>query len=164
MAKFLKALNSEASPWQIALGITLGLIVGLTPLMRLHNLVILFLLLFFRINIASFLVAFGFFSGLAYLLDPVMISLGESVLTAGSLQDLWTAWYNSSVGRLSQFNHTLTMGSLVLSLLASPLVLLASRYLVLQYRQRLMVWVSKLKLVQALKASRLYQIYESLGN
>jgi len=164
LAKFLKALNSEASPWQIALGLTLGLIMGLTPLLRLHNLLLLLILLFFRLNLASALVALAVFSGLAYLLDPLMIAVGEQLLTAEGLQALWTGFYNSGIGQLSQFNHTLTLGSLVVSLVFSPLMLLASRALVIQYRERLMIWVSKLKVVQALKASRFYQLYESLGD
>ena len=164
LAKFLKVLNSEASPWQIAIAIMLGLIIGLTPLWRLHNLLIIFIVLSFRINISSFLVSWVVFSGLAYILDPLMISVGESILTAESFHSVGSALYASSIGRLSQFNHTLTLGSLMISLVAAPLVLFASRYMVLQYRQRIMQWAQKLKVLQVFKASRLYRLYAQLEN
>ena len=41
-AKFLKILNSDAAPGQISLGFAFAMIAGLTPLMSLHNLVVLF--------------------------------------------------------------------------------------------------------------------------
>lgn len=31
LAKLLKALNSDDSPWQLAFGVMLGMIMGLTP-------------------------------------------------------------------------------------------------------------------------------------
>ena len=79
IAKLLKALSSDASPWQLALGIMFGMLVGLTPLLRLHNLIVLFIVLFFRVNLSTFLIALSLFSGLAYLLDPAMITIGESL-------------------------------------------------------------------------------------
>ncbi|WP_416307943.1 DUF2062 domain-containing protein [Neptunicella sp. SCSIO 80796] len=163
LAKFLKVLNSEASPWQIAIAITLGMVIGLTPLLRLHNIIILFVVLFLRINLASFLASIVFFSGIAWLFDPLMASVGENVLTASSWQDSWTTLFNSSLGQLSQFNHTLTMGGFLVSLLLAPIVLILSRFIVLQYRQRIMTWVNKLKIMQAFKASKLYQLYLNIG-
>lgn len=163
LAKFLKVLNSEASPWQIAIAITLGMVIGLTPLLRLHNMIILFVVLFLRINLASFLASIVLFSGIAWLFDPIMTSVGENVLTAASWQDTWITLFNSSLGQLSQFNHTLTLGGFLVSLLLAPIVLFLSRHIVVQYRQRIMVWVNKLKIMQAFKASKLYQLYLTIG-
>ncbi len=162
LLKLLKALNSDASPWQLAFGLTFGMIVGLTPILRLHNLVILLLVLCFRVNISGFLLALAFFSGVAWITDPLVLGWGESVLTAASLQDIWTALYNTDLGRISQFNHTLTMGSLLLGLLLSPIMLFVSRWLIVKYRERFMAWVTKLKIIQFLKGSKLYQLYQQL--
>jgi len=162
--KFLKAISSEDNPWQIALGIALGMIFGLSPFWRLHNLVILLLVLFFRINIASFLVAASIFAGLAYALDPFMVQIGEGVLAADSMQSLWVGLYNTPIGRLSQFNHTLTMGSLILSLVLAPIVILLSRYIIIQYRARIMERVKKLHIVRMLRASTFVQRLTGLGD
>ncbi|TVZ37977.1 uncharacterized protein (TIGR03546 family) [Alteromonadaceae bacterium 2753L.S.0a.02] len=163
LVKFLKALNSEAGPWQIAFAIALGAIVGLSPFYRLHNFVVIFVVLLFRVNISSFLASFILFSGLAFFMDSSMISVGEIVLQSASLNGVWTAFYNTSLGRLSQFNHTLTMGSLVTSLALFPVLLFASRYAVVQYRGQVKNWVDKWHVVKVLKASKLYHLYERVG-
>lgn len=159
LVKFLRALSSEASPWQIAVAVTLGMIMGITPLLRLHNLLILFVALFFRINIGSFLASFILFSGIAWLFDPWLDQLGGAVLMASGLQDLWTALFNTGLGRLSQFNHTLTLGGLLAGLILAPLVLFGTRYLVIQYRSRVLTWVNRLHIVRALRASKLMRLY-----
>jgi uncharacterized protein (TIGR03546 family) len=159
LAKLLKALSSDASPWQLAFGLMLGMIIGLTPIWRVHNLLIFFVVLFMRVNLTTFLISLTLFSGIAYLFDPVMINLGEYLLTHPGMQGSWTAFYNTNLGQLSQFFHTLTLGSLVISLIFAPVLLVISKLLIVQYRERFMVWTNKLKLVQFLKSSRIFQLY-----
>lgn len=163
LAKLFKALNSDASPWQLAFGIMFGMIMGLTPLLGLHSLLILFGVLFFRINLTTFILGWGVFSAISYLLGSTMAGIGESLLSNPSLVTTWTFLYNTSIGQLAQFYHTLTLGSLVLSLILSPFILVISKVLIVQYRQRLMVWVNKLKIIQFIKGSTLYQLYQALG-
>lgn len=162
LAKLVKALNSDASPWQLAIGIMFGMIVGLTPFWRLHNIVILFVVLFFKVNIGTFLLALALFSTLAFVLDPTMVSMGEAILTADGLNAFWTALYNTDIGQLSQLFHTLTLGSLVVSLVLCPVVLFASKFLIVKYRVHIMAYFEKLKIVQFLKSSRLYDLYQKL--
>ena len=163
LVKLLKALNSDASPWQLAWGLTLGMVMGLTPLLGLHSLLLLFVALFFRINLSAFIVAWSLFAIAALALDPLMSGWGESLLSNPAYQDMWTSLYSSTLGQLSQFYHTLTLGSLCLALLISPFFLLLSKVLIQQYRVRLMVWVNKIKLVQFIKGSNFYRLYQSLG-
>lgn len=51
--KVLKALNSNESPWQISLGLLLGTVLALTPLLSPHNLIVLFLALIINLNISK---------------------------------------------------------------------------------------------------------------
>ncbi|TDF38315.1 TIGR03546 family protein [Alteromonadaceae bacterium M269] len=164
LAKFLKALNSEASPWQIAIAITLGMIVGLTPLWRLHNILLLLIVLFFRVNIASFIVSVAVFGAISILLNPVLLLVGDNLLSSESLIALWTGFYNTSIGHLSQFYHSSTMGGLAIGLLLAVPLLFFSRFIVVQYREKIMTWVNKLKIVEVIKSSRFFQIYESIGS
>lgn len=78
LAKFLKILNSEAAPGQIALGFAMALFWGLTPFFSLHNLFVLLFVCIFRVNIAAFFLASAVFALLAFALDPVSISIGEA--------------------------------------------------------------------------------------
>ncbi|WP_158768531.1 DUF2062 domain-containing protein [Paraglaciecola sp. L1A13] len=163
LAKLLKALNSDDSPWQLAFGVMLGMIMGLTPFLGLHSVFILFIVLFLRVNLSTFLLAYALFSGFTLLLNPMMADIGESLLTSPGLTGLWTSLYNSTFGQLTQFYHTLTLGSLLFSLILAPFILILSKVLVVQYRVRFMQWINKLKIVQFLKGSRIYQIYQTLG-
>ena len=163
IVKLLKALNSDASPWQLAWGFTLGMIMGLSPMLGLHTVILLFVVLFFRVNLSAFLLAWGLFSLLALPLGTLMAEIGESMLTQASLVPLWTQLYSSTLGQLTQFYHTLTLGSLVLALVISPFLLVASKLLIVQYREKLMVWVNKIKLVQFIKGTNFYRLYQALG-
>lgn len=163
LLKLLKALNSDASPWQLACGFTLGMIMGLTPFIGLHSFILLFIVLFFRVNLSAFILAWGLFSVVALALAGLMSSWGESLLTQPSLTPMWTAFYSSTLGQLTQFYHTLTLGSLVFAIVCSPLLLIASKFLVVKYREKVMAWVSKIKLVQFIKGTKFYQIYQALG-
>lgn len=162
IAKLLAVLNSETHPGQISLGFCFAMIAGLTPLLSLHNLVVLLLVLVLRVNLAAFLLGLGVFSGIAYLLDPLFHWNGLQVLTMPSLEGVWTSMYNCPVGRLSRFNNTIVMGSLVFSLaLFIPMYFLSNMF-ILRYRAHVLAWIQKSRIMQLFKASKLYQIYQSL--
>ena len=160
--KILKVLNSETHPAQISLGLCFSVIVAFTPKFSLHNIVIIFLILFFRINLSAFLLGGLLFTGVGALLDPLFHRIGLAVLTAPALERLWTGFYNATMWRVQEFNNTVVMGSLLLALvLFGPLYFLfngAVRY----YRKNVYAHVQKLKLVQAIKGNDLYRKYQSL--
>lgn len=163
VAKLLKVVNSETDPGQISLACCLAMIAGLTPLYSLHNLLVLLLVLLLRVNLSAFILGFGFFTGIAYLLDPVFHRLGMGILTAGMLNSLWTAFYNVTLLRLAKFNNSIVMGSLVFSLIAFfPLYLLLNR-LILNYREHILAWVGKTRVMQMLKMSKLYSAYQAVS-
>jgi len=163
LAKLLKALNAEGNPTQISLGFAAGMIVGLTPVWSLHNLLLVFLVFLLRINLSAFFLSFAVFSGIAYLVDPIMDKIGEALLTSPALNDLWTSLYHQDIWRLAHFNNTLTLGSLISAVaIAIPLVFV-SNFLVINYRSHVLSWVRKSRVMQLLKASRFYRVYDSLS-
>jgi uncharacterized protein (TIGR03546 family) len=92
-----------------------------------------------------------------------MDRIGEALLTLPTLQGLWTTLYHQDIWRLAHFNNTLTLGSLVSAVvLAIPLVLV-SNFLVKNYRTHVLAWVRKTKLMQLVKASKFYRIYDALA-
>lgn len=162
IARLLRVLNSETNPSQISLGFCFAMVAGLTPLVSLHNLVVLLLILILRVNLSAFLLGFVVFSGLAYLLDPVFHWNGLQILTVPKLEGLWTTLYNSTLWRVARFNNTIVMGSIVFSLaLFVPLYFL-SNDLIGRYREHVLAWVEKTWLMQFFKASKVYQLYQSL--
>jgi uncharacterized protein (TIGR03546 family) len=159
LAKLFSALNSESSIRQIALAIALGFIVGLSPLLTLHNIIILFFVMLIRVHLGSFILSVGFFSGLSYLLSPLIVSVGESLLTANGLLNIFTILYQSTFFKLAHWHNTYTLGALILGmLLAVPLYFL-STFIIEKYRTHIMTFFEKFRIVKALKASKFYKLY-----
>jgi uncharacterized protein (TIGR03546 family) len=158
LAKLLKALNSDRAPGQISSAFVFAMIIGFTPTLGLHSFVLLLLVLILRVHLASFIVAFGLFSGLAYLLDPLFNDIGYQLLTRTEWQAFWTELYQSTAWRVTRFNNTTLLGSLVVSTaLALPLFFL-SNWLIKKYRERFLVWINKSKMMQVLRANKFYQL------
>jgi uncharacterized protein (TIGR03546 family) len=152
--KLLQVISSETEPGQISLGFAFALIAGFTPLLSLHNLLVLFLILVLRVNLSAFFLGLAFFSGVAYLLDPLFHRIGLAVLTARPLEGLWTVLYNSTPWRLERFNNSIVMGSLLISLLSFMPLYAVSNRLILKYREHVLAWVQKTKLVHVLNVLR----------
>ncbi len=163
LAKLLKILNSEANPGQIALGFCFGMVVGLTPLWSLHNLLVLLLVMVLRTNLSAFLLSAVLFSGSAYLLDPLFHQIGLGLLTASALEGVWTALYGMPLMRVAQFNNSVVMGSLVVSIVLFGPLYWGACLLIKRYREVLLARVRRFRIVQALAASRLAGVYRTLG-
>lgn len=155
--KLLKVLNSDTDPGQVAAGIAFAMLLGFTPVLSLHNLLVLLLVCVLRVNISALLLAWAALTPIAYLLDPLFISVGEHLLLDEGLKPFWTGLYQQDIWRLAHFNNTLTLGSLVVSLCAFLPVFFVSRLLIVKYRQRILAWVRKTRLIQTLKASKIVQ-------
>lgn len=159
LAKIFKTLNSEQSPSQISAAIALAAIVGFTPLLSLHNLVILFVVLFFRVNLTMFLVSWPMFALIGLALSPISQSIGMSILTAPALTDTWEAFYNTLFGRWSNFYYSGVIGGLVLGITVAIISFPIFKILVVRYRSEWMDKLEKLHLVKLLKATSFWQIY-----
>ena len=163
IAKFLKVLNSETEPGQISMAFCLAMILGLTPLMSIHNLVVILLMLVVRVNLSACILGWLFFSGIAYILDPLFNLIGLAVLTTKGIEGLWTSLYNITLFRLAKFNNSIVMGSFLFSLIFFiPLYLLSNRG-IRKYRVYVLEWVQKTRIMKAFKANKLYKAYQAVS-
>ena len=160
LARLLNALNSESAPWQLSLAIVMGMFVGLGPIAAVYNIFILFLACIIRINLSAFILSVLGFSGIAYFVDQYSIAVGESLLNNPEYIEMWTQWYQNEWLRILAFNHTLTLGAIVLSCILSIPVYLLSLLLVKVYRDRFLSWINKLKIMQVIKGSKFYTLYQ----
>lgn len=164
LAKLLKVLNSEVEPGQISLAFCFAMVAGFTPLLSLHNLLILFLILLLRVNLSAFILGLLFFTGFAYMLDPIFHKAGLAVLSAEPMKETFTTLYNNPYWRLTHFNNTIVSGSLLVSaLLFAPLYFLFN-ILILKYRDYVLEMIRKSKAMQFFKASKFYQVYEKVSS
>ena len=147
LKKIWNALNHAGKPWQIALAIALGMLVGFTPILSIHNIIVLFIVLIFNIHLTVFLLAISFFGTLGLILDPLFASIGKAVLTSSSLENLFTSWFNNPFGHLTYFNNTITMGSLLVSLVLLLLVYKISSLLLVKYRTVIAVKIKNIPIL-----------------
>ncbi len=157
----VKALNSEGTPGQVAAGMTLGACLGLTPLLNLHNLLIVAVILFFRVSVPAAMLGWMIATPVGFLLDPVFDSIGRALLVDSDvLESVWGAAYNTPVVALANPTNTIVVGSVVgWAVLAIPIFFLA-RSGVGWYRRTIYERYKDAKFFRALKASKLYNLYE----
>jgi uncharacterized protein (TIGR03546 family) len=159
LAKILKVLNSQVSPWQIGWAIALGLFAGILPFGLLTLLIILIVCLL-TINLSTFIVVWGLTKGLMLLLADPLENLTWQYAQNDTLLKLLA---NTETLQLLHLHHTLTLGAFVLGAVLVVPVAWLSKVLVMQYRGRVMSSVEKWKLTQMLKASKLFALYEKLN-
>lgn len=157
--QLVKMLNSETGHNQIAMGIALGFILGMTPGFSLQSIFVILVMLLFRVQMGAAFVAAFFFKFIAYLLDPVFHSVGYKVLHIDSLKALYTSLYNMPIIPFTKFNNTIFMGSLVISILCMPLIFFLSRMLIVKYRKSVVEKFKQTKFWKAVKATSLYKWY-----
>ncbi|TQV88417.1 TIGR03546 family protein [Aliikangiella coralliicola] len=161
LAKILKVLNSEQSPGQLAMAVSLATIVGITPLLSLHNLLILLVVLWFRVNLTIFLVFWPLMTILGLAIAPLAEQLGLQILQAPALVPMWESFYNTLIGRWSNFNYSGVIGALLIAIVLSVVLYPTSKYLINQYRDKWLEKFEQYHIVKVLKASKLWQLYQS---
>lgn len=161
----LKLLNSETSPIQMGAGIAFGMILGLTPLMSLHNLVIFLLVCLLRVNFSMFFLSWGWFSVLGFLLDPIFDGVGYwALVDLKSMRPFWIQITSGAIWPFFRFNNTIVMGSLLVSLILLIPVWILSIFLVKAYRAHWREQIRDSKFMKVLKATPLYGLYDKYQN
>jgi uncharacterized protein (TIGR03546 family) len=159
LQSLFKTLHSEGTPGQVALGVSLGAGIGLTPLLNPHNLLLFAAIVLLNVSFAGGLLGVALFTPVGFLLDPLFDRLGRHLLQAPRLQPLWTRWYNVPLLPYTGFNNSVTLGSVVVWLIAAvPLYLLARRG-VATYRATYGPRVAESRFMRWLKASTIYNVY-----
>ena len=154
------ALHSEGTPGQLALGIALGSIMGLTPLMNIHNAIVFAAIVLLNVSFAGGLLGWALFVPIGFLLDPLFDWIGHSLLLAPALRGLWTSLYNMPIVPLTNFNNTIVLGSLVFALVLLVPLFLATRWAVARYRVTVGARVRQSKFYRAVTASKAYNVYK----
>ena len=160
LQSLIKTLHSDGTPGQVAAGMALGAVLGLTPLMNVHNLVIVALILVLNVSFGGALLGWALFAPFGFLLDPVFDRLGRQLLLeTPSLQPMWTSWFNAPVVPYTNFNNSIVLGSFCVWLALSLPIFFAARYGVSRYRATLGERVRRSRFYNAVTASKAYNVY-----
>jgi uncharacterized protein (TIGR03546 family) len=156
----IKTLHSEGTPGQVAVGIALGSVLGLTPLMNVHNLIVFSLIVLLNVSFGGGMLGWALFVPVGFLLDPVFDRIGAGLLAAPALRPLWTSWYNTPLVPYTNFNNTIVLGSVVAWLVLAVPIFFAARWGVARYRATIGERVRRSKLYRAITASQVYNWYK----
>ena len=156
----IKALNSKGGPGEVGMGMAIGLAFGLTPLMSLHNIVVLAVAMLTTVSFPGVMLGWAFAIPLGFALDPLFHRIGMALLTNDALAPLFIWIVNTPIISLSRFNNSIVLGSFVFWLVSLVPAYFLFRWLVARYREHIYARFQKFKVFQAIKASKLYQVYE----
>jgi uncharacterized protein (TIGR03546 family) len=161
LQSLVKTLHSDGTPHQIALGLTLGAALGLTPIANVHNAVVLVLLIMLNVSFAAGLLGWALFTPIGFLLDPAFHRIGRALLVdAESLRPMWTTLDHTPLVPFTNFGNTVVLGSVIGWLaLFIPIYLLA-RLAVNRYRSTAGARIQQWRVVQAVKASKVYNVWQ----
>lgn len=146
----LKALITEATPGQLALGFAMGVLIGLVPKGNLIAITLGIVLAASRANLgvaAATILGCSFLSGY---LDPLSDEVGWWLLSHPSLTEMWTNLYNRPVMPWTDFNNSIVMGNLVIGLvLLYPLYRL-SKPVFAKYTEKVATYAKRFWIVRVL--------------
>jgi uncharacterized protein (TIGR03546 family) len=155
-----KALNSEGTPSQVAAGIALGSIFGLTPLLSLHNVVMIAVIFLFNVSVPGAIIGWLVFTPVGFVLDPLFHSVGEFLLVdVPALSPLWQAISAIPVIPLTSFNNTVLLGSVVGWMVLGWPIFFFARWGVRKYRETIFERIQRMKVYRVVKASKVYNAY-----
>ncbi len=111
-----KALTDECSPEQIALGCSIGIMLGLVPKGNLTAVVLMALLFLLRVNILAGLLSAAICTCIGLLCTSGLDWFGEQILAIESLQPVYAWMYEAPLIPWTDFNNTVTAGGFVVGL------------------------------------------------
>jgi uncharacterized protein (TIGR03546 family) len=159
LQSLFKTLHSEGSPGQVAAGIMLGAGIGLTPLLSAHNLVLFAAIVLLNVSFGGGMLGMAVFTPLGFLLDPLFDRIGLALLEAPGLRGLWTDWYNIPLLPYTNFNNSVTLGSIIFWVIAAVPVFFLSKRGIVHYRATYGERVLNSRFMKGLKASKVYNVY-----
>lgn len=161
--KLIKTLHSKEEPHNLAIGFALGSIIGLTPFLSLHNLIVFMIILVFNVSISAAFFGIFFFGCFAYFFDAQFHSLGYFLLVRLEfLKPVWTFLYNIPIAPLSKFYNTVVLGSLLVSLVAFFPIYWGFKQIVKLYQLKIAAKVNRLKIMKIIQGNNLYQMYQKI--
>lgn len=163
IVKIIRTLHSDESPRALAMGFALGSIIGLTPFLSAHNLIVFILILIFNVSIGAAMFGVFFFGAFAYFFDPLFHEMGYFLLVnLEFLKPVWTYLYNIPVAPLFRLNNTVVLGSLACSLITFLPVYFGFQKAVHLYKLHFREKVEQLKIIKMIKANGIVQLYSKI--
>jgi uncharacterized protein (TIGR03546 family) len=163
LKNFIAILREGQTPRQIAGGVALGTLVGLSPSLTLQGMMVWLVILVLDVNLTAVSLAFTLWALVAFLLDPLFHRLGYLLLVdVHALRGFWTTLDNAPIAPLTRFNNTVVLGSFVSALILFTPIYVGMQRFVLAYRRTIGHRVEQWKIYQIISKSSLVQWYRRI--
>ncbi len=149
IAKLLAALNANSRPGEIAAAASFGLMLALIPGGNLLWILLFVIVFFLKVHLATALFVMALARLVVPFADPLVSSLGLSILNIGSLNTLFTAMINMPLIPYTDFNNSLVTGGLAAGIILWGPVFFLFAILVRLYRNRFWPLLANSRLVKA---------------
>lgn len=157
-------LVANESPRQIAIGIALGVVIGLVPKGNLLAIALMVLLCSLRVNRTAGLLTACVFSWISVMADSFTHKLGAKILATESLQPVYAWVYELPLGPWIGINNTVVVGSLAMGLyVAYPSYLLA-KLLLDRYHAPIAAWIRRTRIARWLLGADVTSRFGLSGN
>lgn len=159
LRQFINGLLKDNEPYQIALGLSFGIMIGIIPKNNLTAQILFIFALSTKANVPFLIVSIFGFSLLTPFIDIITDKIGYSILTLKTLEPLFTKMYNTPVIPWTDFNNTVVMGGFILGIfLFLPSYILFKKF-GSYYNITLKNKINNSKIVKFLKTSWLFEWY-----
>ncbi len=163
IAKLIRVLNSETAPINISLAISFGMVVGFTNMWSVHNLIILFIVLFFRVNLSAFLVGTLLFKSLSFLLNSIFHEIGLKLLTSDFYHNTGTYLYNITFWKFDRVHNTIIAGGILVVIVGFIPMLILLNIIIKKYRKHILKYARNTKVAKAIMSSDFYHYYKKIS-
>jgi uncharacterized protein (TIGR03546 family) len=153
--QLIDALTANDSPNQLAVGFTIGMMLGLVPKGNLIAVALMVLLCAVRVNRSAGLLSAAMFSLVAPLLDGITHKIGEAVLYQPGLQGAYAWLYDQPLGPFIGFHNTVTIGALLLGLYITYPCFYGSRMVFVRFGPQVASFVEKYRVGRKIKGAQL---------
>lgn len=132
---FVKSLNTNSNPADIAHGVSIGLLLAILPKNNLLFTFLFFLTFFIRVNKGAFFLCFILAGFVTPFMDFFINSLGFFIIPKDILRPLFLFFENTPFLGLFKLSNTMVAGGLVLGLLLYLPVYFIVKFMVGKYRK-----------------------------
>ncbi|HUT90400.1 MAG TPA: TIGR03546 family protein [Thermoguttaceae bacterium] len=145
-----RLFTAAGTPRQLALGLAMGMLIGLVPKGNLTAVLLAVILLASRVNLGAGMIGAALFSWVGMLVDPLSHRIGQAFLTHESLQPTWAYLYDLPLAPWTALNNTVVLGSLLLGLWLFYPVYRLSELAFAHGQPRVVDWLKKYRIGQLL--------------
>ena len=161
--KLFKILNSDDTPFQVAIGFSLAMLIEFTPFLSVQNIVLIFIAFILNISFKSFLLGIVSFGLISYLFIYPFHYLGKIFLVDNQVfYPIFNFFFNLPLMNYTNLNNSVALGGFLSALvLFIPIVLVINKF-IKYYREKLKDKITNSKFYKIFSKNKIFVIFSKV--